>query len=442
MDDRLLGFEINDLYGLYNHKIDFSNEEGLTIIHGPNGVGKTAILRSIHDLFGFRLEALSEVPFSTIVAKLESGLIVKVKRVGVSREQLLRRRHTVSRLEVEIVNDKRSLANHIFFDSTSSVREIPPWFDQVGINLWVDQRTGEEVDDEEVVKYLGRPSNAKTKKTVEYIKGVLVAVKVHFVETNRLYRQLNNGGNWRSKDPKMVSSVKDCASQLISRINTALKNYGAKSQELDQTFPYRFISGPPEHMGLGELKERLSNLSKKLENLKRQGILESENIHPFDSESLDVVEPHKLEIMSLYVRDSEVKLAVFDSLAGRVELLLGGLRKKFKNKDIVLNREKGLMAVGPGDLDIPLDALSSGEQHEIVMLYELLFKVPDNCLVLIDEPELSLHVSWQKAFLNELLSISKFNRFYSIVATHSPYIVGHRYDLMMPLDADIDESLE
>ena len=34
--------------------------------------------------------------------------------------------------------------------------------------------------------------------------------------------------------------------------------------------------------------------------------------------------------------------------------------------------------------------LSSGEQHELVLAYDLLFKVKEKSLVLIDEPELSL----------------------------------------------------
>jgi len=44
---------------------------------------------------------------------------------------------------------------------------------------------------------------------------------------------------------------------------------------------------------------------------------------------------------------------------------------------------------------LKLTDLSSGEQQEVVMLYELLFCVQPGTLVLIDEPELSLHVVWQ-----------------------------------------------
>ncbi|WP_111874865.1 AAA family ATPase [Aeromonas bivalvium] len=72
----------------------------------------------------------------------------------------------------------------------------------------------------------------------------------------------------------------------------------------------------------------------------------------------------------------------------------------------------------------------------MALLFELLFKVQPGTLVLIDEPELSLHVSWQKVFLPELISISDNVGFKSILATHSPFIVGDRFDLMIALDSE------
>jgi predicted ATP-binding protein involved in virulence len=55
---------------------------------------------------------------------------------------------------------------------------------------------------------------------------------------------------------------------------------------------------------------------------------------------------------------------------------------------------------------------------------------------LIDEPELSLHVTWQKAFLTELMAIIRSVNFDVLIATHSPFIVGDRFDLMVPLALD------
>jgi predicted ATPase len=63
-------------------------------------------------------------------------------------------------------------------------------------------------------------------------------------------------------------------------------------------------------------------------------------------------------------------------------------------------------------------------------------------LVLIDEPELSLHVNWQKSFLPDLLKIVEATGYDVILATHSPFIVGDRSDLMVALTvgSDVQES--
>ena len=68
------------------------------------------------------------------------------------------------------------------------------------------------------------------------------------------------------------------------------------------------------------------------------------------------------------------------------------------------------------------------------MLFELLFKVSPNTLVLIDEPEISLHVAWQKEFLNDLSKITELENIRVIVATHSPQIINEHWDLTVDLE--------
>jgi len=69
----------------------------------------------------------------------------------------------------------------------------------------------------------------------------------------------------------------------------------------------------------------------------------------------------------------------------------------------------------------------------LVLLYELLFRTPKNALVLVDEPEISLHVGWQTRFLSDLIEIMGQLDAYAIVATHSPMIIGKRWDLAVEL---------
>jgi predicted ATP-binding protein involved in virulence len=93
----------------------------------------------------------------------------------------------------------------------------------------------------------------------------------------------------------------------------------------------------------------------------------------------------------------------------------------------------GLIAITDDGKPIELDVLSSGEQQELVLLYDLLFLVSPNTLVLIDEPELSLHVMWQEDFLSDLLRIVELTECDVVLATHSPFISGARDDLMVPM---------
>ena len=51
---------------------------------------------------------------------------------------------------------------------------------------------------------------------------------------------------------------------------------------------------------------------------------------------------------------------------------------------------------------------------------------------------ISLHVTWQKAFLPDLLSIVQTTHFDVLLATHSPFIVGDRSDLMVPLSSGVE----
>ena len=81
-----------------------------------------------------------------------------------------------------------------------------------------------------------------------------------------------------------------------------------------------------------------------------------------------------------------------------------------------------------------MNQLSSGEQHEVVLLYELIFNVKPDILVLIDEPEISLHITWQKEFLNDLLRIIKIQNIQVLIATHSPSIINDRWDLVYNLE--------
>ena len=65
--------------------------------------------------------------------------------------------------------------------------------------------------------------------------------------------------------------------------------------------------------------------------------------------------------------------------------------------------------------------LSSGERQVIYILLKVAIANKNNALILMDEPEISLHLSWQEKLLTQIREINPNSQI--IIVTHSPAIV-------------------
>lgn len=74
--------------------------------------------------------------------------------------------------------------------------------------------------------------------------------------------------------------------------------------------------------------------------------------------------------------------------------------------------------------DIELNEASSGELTLISTLVFLAISVDRNTVVLIDEPENSLHPQWQKEYVNQLADLLYYNNPTVVIATHAPIVVS------------------
>jgi predicted ATP-dependent endonuclease of OLD family len=143
------------------------------------------------------------------------------------------------------------------------------------------------------------------------------------------------------------------------------------------------------------------------------------------------------QYLTVFLQDFEEKFAIYEDIREKSALfnkMLNSDKKELSNKSILLNKDAGIIAKTSAGNSIELDKLSSGEQELVVMFYSLLFKTPPASLVLIDEPETSMHIVWQRQFVSDLKEIRDVNRgLYFIVATHSPQIIAKYWDLCFDL---------
>ena len=140
------------------------------------------------------------------------------------------------------------------------------------------------------------------------------------------------------------------------------------------------------------------------------------------------------------IKDTEEKFSIFEKELERIELFRNLINERFLQKIVVINSTEGMCIESTETgFDIPLEKLSSGEQHLLVLYYDMIFRYKEGTLVLVDEPEISLHVSWQKRFVSEMKKIMKVNGLKAIIATHSPTLIGRYWGLTRELDKYIED---
>lgn len=463
---RIRRITLTGLYGLYNHRVFLNSDERVTIIHGPNGVGKTTLLRLVNSFVVGRYLSIVKVPFEVFEIELDNGAAFGIRRLKVPDGNFDFAEPAES--EEDPVAPKKGIKFEFFgkepgeqekthsisaerFDISRLIRQIDNefgWITRVGKDQWIDRRTDEVYSSEELVTTFADqlPNQAKRKLLTEpdWIKTIRGGVKTHLIETQRLLRigPTKAQHDWRygSSSDTVITTVRNHAADLQKRIADALAGYAKTSQSLDQSFPQRLLSGAMTPLNVEDLKMQMEDLEDKRGDLKRIGLLDEDTNYPFDVTKLESLNPTQNAVMTLYVEDTRKKLGVLNELAQRVNLLLNNVNRKFRHKSIDIDKLKGLVARDKNGNPLDLDALSSGEQHELVLIYDLLFRVVPNTLVLIDEPELSLHLNWQKAFLSDLLQIVEMANFDVLVATHSPFIAGDRHELMIPLSNELGEA--
>lgn len=75
---------------------------------------------------------------------------------------------------------------------------------------------------------------------------------------------------------------------------------------------------------------------------------------------------------------------------------------------------------------ISVQNLSSGEKQIISVFSKLYIEDTQNCIILFDEPELSLSIMWQNMFLPDVIKSGKCSTL--VAVTHSPFIFDNEFD--------------
>ena len=458
---------VKNLFGNLNYDIDFKTDRSdLSILIAPNGCGKTTIFRLINFVFNpcdLTYKNVRDIEFESFSCVLSNG-----KKITLVHEKLWGNAD-----EESIDVDNRSYEDKI--------DTLVNYADELNCDRWsltINNRTMPitikptyfsncDKKEDELLPSIRRRStgyiNRELRKVQNFLKENECAMVVFFLGTDRINHinspicfdglAMDDGESARSTLEKVNISSYIVMRRLKAEFNSAMRI-------AQRNLAWKFLDQTAVASDFNDFKRRweeyrseIAKYSNLLKFCDVQDIIKRKNYENFEEIYND-----KYEFLELYLNEFEKALKPIREEFPKFKLLKGIFDERNKpTQKTLLFSERGIEIIQEGK-NIPLEKLSSGEKNDLIMFYLLIFvydrkKVLANldseddwisndmqhatknvastgCLILIDEPELSLHIEWQESFLDYLITIQAMNRFQSIVATHSPNIINDHLDLI------------
>lgn len=418
----IMKIQFKGLFGRFDYTIEFK-EDGLTIITGPNGFGKSTILNCIYQLH----KEVEGIPYFFNLDFEEVIFFIHNKK----KLKIVRRAGKL------VINDKT--------DSIIDLKGIERYFSRQPLYYkideykWVNRRTSEVITLDKIIAdeslldsyseenfiengLPNRPISALVRMDLREFSKELG--KVFYIREQRLVSEEFD----RFDESRLKDEIKELPKKFKLLLDRNSSEYSSKSNELDSSYPIRLFNNK-EAITKDEFNQKIELMTEKFQKLNKFDLS-----HIQDLSNLEFKEEFS-KALKIYFDDFDEKYQIYENFINQLELFTDIINKKLNFKEIEISREKGI-SIKDTDFEgkqISLSQLSSGEKQEIILFYKLIFETPENTLLLIDEPEISLHIAWQKKFMDDLYKIIKFKKLNVIVATHSPQIINNHWENQIDL---------
>ncbi|MDT2872227.1 AAA family ATPase [Lactococcus lactis] len=440
---------IEKLHGIYNYDVDFN--EDITFLYGSNGCGKTTILNIVTSIVTGKIYELFFYDFKIIKLKYSNNDnvdVIEIKREQDDKNRLKiifeGRNETISKLDnLNFQSSRGKILLKEYFHENNILKDISRLFNYVYLPLsrsaYVDpirsSRKNFWIEDEAIEEELYVTKDASLTRVQELIVNKILTI-------NNEVNRLNN--NFRDKILKTSINIYSEKKNFSDMINEIENSNEEKILEIQKS--YLNIMTNLKLINEGEIEKYnnfFSSYIKKYEQItvEHDGkgksfpinlVLQYSEI----SKIRKVVE--LAQQMEKDKKQAEKPLELFCSTLNSFLSRPGDI----DSKNIIIETigQPGVYFKIPNNQNkLSVQKLSSGEKQLIIFFANLIFGVNDrkNGIFIVDEPELSLHLTWQKLFIEQTLKIN--NNIQLIFATHSPEIVGRHRDKMYKLEKVLGE---
>ena len=137
-------------------------------------------------------------------------------------------------------------------------------------------------------------------------------------------------------------------------------------------------------------------------------------------------------ILQVYIDGIKARMNALKDILQFLDRLVNSFNKFYKDKEVTFNLDEGLK-INAGDIVLDPSRLSSGEKQLMTLFCNLSLPRNKSIIFIIDEPEISLNIEWQRELVQTLLNLTKDHQVQFIFATHSLQLITDYKDYITPL---------
>jgi predicted ATPase len=440
------------LHGRYDYDLDLvpprESEDRLALLYGENGSGKTTLLRLLWDLLspspssGHR-SRISKVVFTRFEVQFSNGHSIAAQRkLPVSGPY-----------EIEIRKRKRLFSKSAWPDKS-------PYEEYFGTWSIADLEEKTAQFEPEIRK--SAEETLEQKRFLQFVESLGSAP--YFLADDRTTSSdsfpnetIARGGRARLSEAGDDSKPSSLALELdksIKRANEMLRQMsigGTASGSQNANTVYmdvlRQIGASSERLQQQEsaLDSREKFVRKVADLGERSKSFEELGLTPkfVSAEFLRAIRrvpaeqlPMAISIVDPYIESLTARLNALQNAETVLRTFLGETNRFLTDKELTFSPAGGLRIRLADGQHLQARQLSSGECHLLLLLCNALLAREGSTLFIVDEPELSLNVKWQRRVLRALLACTDGTNVQFLVATHSIELLSAYRANVVQVDAE------
>lgn len=402
---------VEKLFGQYDYKLTLSNvvkDDNVFVLYGDNGTGKSTILRLTYHLLCSELGQahktyIANVAFKHFCLEFDDGTRISAER-GEENEDL------IGGFTIKYVKDNEYISS----------RMPCGW-------------------DEDSHKYtISFSSLSESKKDFYQIINKLKEINVYFIPDNRNtdsrdLSEFRNRRHFTSNDPVELEMI-----QLKEWIISQALEASKKGEEGTSAVYSKILSKLGDRnkkdekpMTVETMEEEIERLEERSKSYAQVGFIPESNYSDIKAK-LSTISKQNIEaavnILQPYLEIQKKRLDALDNLFDTVFFLTQSLNDYLYKKRVVYFLHEGFKfyqwdkdsSFNSNSKDeIKVKSLSSGER-QLLSIFSMVIRMSNTCpIIIIDEPELSLNIKWQRRLLSTLNYFVRDSKAQFVVATHS-----------------------